>query len=334
MGTIYIYSVLSMGSIAALLATGLGVASKFFRVEADPRIDEVEEALPGADCGACGYGGCRAFAEAVVAGEAEITGCPVGGEPVADQIAEILGEDSGTKEEETAQLLCQGSPDQTTSQGDYEGPESCKACEVINGGPKDCDYGCLGFGDCEQICPFDAIVMGEDELPKIDPQKCTACGKCVEICPKDILILAPLTGENHIRCFSNDPGSKVSKICEVGCIACGLCVKECPVDAIEIKNNLAVLDYEKCINCGLCSLVCPTGTIDFSGRIIEEIEITDECVGCTRCAQECPVEAITGEVKQKHEIDPEECVKCGICSDVCAVEGAIKVVYREDENDD
>jgi len=330
--SLFVYSVASMGAIAAVLAAGLGIASNIFYTESDERIDEIEEVLPGADCGACGFGGCRAFAEAVVAGEAEITGCPVGGAPAAEKIAEIMGSQTEEKEAEVAQLLCQGSPEKTTSAGDYEGLESCQACEVIKGGEKECSYGCLGFGDCVEVCPVDAITMGDDQLPDIDQEKCTGCNKCVVECPKDIIILAPETGENHIRCYSKDQGSKVRQYCEVGCIACGQCVRECPVDAIEIKNNLAVLDYEKCINCGLCSLVCPTDTIEFNGQIVEEIEITDKCVGCTKCARACPVSAISGEPKERHQINDERCIKCGLCYEVCPVDGAVEVAYKQPED--
>jgi len=327
---VYLYSLLSMGGLGALLALGLGFASRTFRVERDKRIDEVENALPGANCGACGYAGCSSFAEAVVRGEASVDGCPVGGEAVAKKLAEIMGSTASGSNKMIAQVLCGGGWKETRKTAEYQGIQSCKAANMVNGGTKTCQYGCLGLGDCAAVCPFDAITMSENGLPIIDPEKCTGCGKCVEACPRNIIVLAPETGKNHIRCSSHDPGKVVRKICEVGCIGCGICAKVCPVDAIKIENNLAVLDYSKCINCGLCAEKCPTGTIEFNGKRIEEIYITDKCVGCTRCAKECPVEAIEGELKKKHEIDPEKCIKCGICNDVCKVKGAISVKYKED----
>ena len=332
--SIYIYAMVSMGTIAAVLAGGLGIASKFFQIEEDERVGKIEEVLPGADCGACGFGGCSAFAEAVVNGEVEANGCPVGGKETAQKIADIMGLETKEQEEkQTAVVLCRGNSAHTTSRGKYQGIETCQACETINAGEKACRFGCLSFGDCVAVCPFAAIEMGAEGLPEINPEKCTACGKCVVACPRDIIILAPLSGKNHIRCVSKDPGAEVRKICEVGCIACGLCVQECPVEAIEIENNRAVLDYKKCINCGLCSLKCPTGTIEFKGKIIEDIEITESCVGCTRCASECPQEAISGEVRQQHGINSEECINCGLCFQICQVDGAIEVSHREEKID-
>ena len=320
---IYLYSVMSMGAIAALLALGLGVASKVFRVSRDQRIEAIEELLPAVNCGACGYAGCGNFAEAVVKGEAGVNGCPVGGDEIATRIAEIMETDSEGTARQVARLLCKGGFKHTAKKGKYAGIKTCQAVALINGGTKCCSYGCLSYGDCAAVCPFGAIIMSEEGLPVIIEEKCTACGRCVEACPQHILILASVSVKNDISCHSTAPGKIVNKICEVGCIGCGLCVKVCPVTAIELRDNLAVLDYDKCINCGLCSEKCPTGTIEFQGRLIEEIEITDKCVGCTRCVRECPVEAISGEVKQKHEIDPEKCVKCGLCAEVCKVKGAI-----------
>lgn len=329
MSSVYIHSLLSMGGLAALLAAGLGFASNAFKVERDGRIDRIEEGLPGANCGACGYAGCAAFAEAVVNGEAPVGGCPVGGESTAQHIADIMGASSTTTEREIAQVLCNGGWKETQRPAEYSGIESCKAANMVSGGTKSCQYGCLGLGDCAFVCPFDAIVMSENGLPEIDSEKCTGCGKCVTACPRSIITLAPISKLNHIRCSSRDHGRVVRKICEFGCIACGICAKVCPVDAITMENNLAVIDYEKCVNCGICAEKCPTNAIGFEGQMIEEIEITDNCIGCTRCTKECPVEAISGELKQKHEIDPEICIKCGICADVCKVKGAIKVKYKE-----
>lgn len=326
---IYIASLLSMGGLGALLAFGLGFAAKAFRVERDERIDKIEEALPGANCGACGYAGCTALAEAIVRGEAAVDACPVGGSSTAEAIAEIMGAESTASEKKVAQVLCQGGWKETKRQAEYQGIQSCKAANMISGGTKSCQYGCLGMGDCASVCPFDAIVINENGLPEIDQDKCTGCGECVRACPRSIITLAPISKENHIRCSSHDQGKEVRKICEVGCIGCGICAKTCPVGAISMKDNLAVIDYEKCINCGLCAEKCPTNAIEFTGKRIETIEITEKCVGCTRCAKECPVEAITGELKQKHEINADLCIKCGICNDVCKVKGAIAVSYKE-----
>lgn len=329
MDSVYIYSLFSMGGIAALLAAGLGFAARAFKVERDERIDKVEDVLPGANCGGCGYAGCSSFAEAVVKGEAEIDGCPVGGDEVVEKIASILGEESSSGEKQVARVLCQGGLKETKKTSEYRGIKRCQAADAVGGGSKACQYGCLGFGDCADVCPFDAITINENGLPEVDPEKCTGCGKCVEACPQGIIKLASISAQNNILCSSHASGKKVRKICEVGCIGCGLCARTCPVDAIQMEDNLAVIDYEQCVNCSLCAEKCPTGAIQFDGQQIEEIYITDNCVGCTRCASECPVDAIESKVKEKHEIDPETCIKCGICSDTCQVDGAIKVRYKE-----
>lgn len=330
MEPVYLYSLLSMGGLGILLASGLGFASKTFKVERDERIDQIEEALPGANCGACGYAGCANFAEGVVNGDANVDGCPVGGEKIAQAIASIMGMEASAGEKQVAQVLCSGGWKETQRPAEYRGVQTCSAANIVCGGTKSCQYGCLGLGECAEVCPFDAIEMSENGLPVIDPDKCTGCGKCVLACPRNIITLAPLSSRNHIRCSSHDKGKLVRKICEVGCIGCGICARTCPVDAITMENNLAVIDYSKCINCGLCAEKCPTGTIEFTGSKIEDIKITDKCVGCTRCAKICPVEAISGELKEKHEIDPETCIKCGLCAETCKVKGAIDISYQED----
>jgi Na+-translocating ferredoxin:NAD+ oxidoreductase subunit B len=329
MESIYLYSLLSMGGLGALLAFGLGFAAKTFYIERDERIEKIEEILPGANCGACGFAGCSSFAEAIVNEGADPGLCPVSGEEARAKISEIMGIKASSGERYVAQVLCRGGLKETKQDSEYRGIKSCKAATAVNGGSKSCQYGCLGYGDCAAACPFDAITMNDDNLPEVNPDKCTGCGKCVDACPKGIITLAPISSQNHIRCSSYDPGKRVRSICEVGCIGCGICARVCPVNAITMKDNLAVIDYKKCINCGLCAEKCPTGTIEFNGKRIKEIEITDNCVGCTLCAKACPVGAISGELKEKHEIDYDKCVKCGICYDTCKVKGAIEVKYED-----
>ena len=329
MDSIYIYSLISMGGLGALLAAGLGFAAKTFYVERDQRTNQVDDVLPGVNCGACGYAGCSSFAEALVAGDAPINGCPVGGEKLAQLLGEIMGSTAVVGEKKIAQVLCAGGRKETRHPAEYRGIQSCRAAVMVSGGTKSCQYGCLGLGDCVTACPFGAIMISDNGLPVIDPEKCTACNKCVLACPREIITLVAQSKENHIRCSSCDPGKVVRKICEVGCIGCRLCVKTCPVDAITMENNLAMIDYSNCINCGLCADKCPTGAIEFNGSKITEIEITDKCVGCTRCVKACPVAAISGELKSRHVIAQDKCIKCGICYEACKVKGAISVQYLD-----
>jgi len=255
-------SMISMGLVGAFFALVLAYASRVFAVETDPRAAAIEEILPGANCGACGFTGCSGFAEGVTAGKAEISGCPVGGADVANAIAEIMGIAAPTDvKRKVAQLLCAGDCEQAKNRAEYNGVADCRAALLVGGGPKMCTYGCLGFGTCAIACPFDAISMNEHDLPVVDEEACTGCGICVEACPRDLFQLVEEQQGVHIRCRSFARGKEVRQACDVGCIGCRRCARECPEEAIEMVDNLAVIDYEKCTNCGACVAVCPTNTI-------------------------------------------------------------------------
>ncbi len=252
-----------MGGLGSLLALGLVVASKKFAIVVEPKIEEIETALPGINCGACGFAGCRSLAEAIAAGTAPSNGCPVGGASVAEKIAAILGEDgAGAPERKIAQVLCKGGKAEAASRGTYNGPQDCRIANITQGGDKECTYGCLGLGTCVEACPFDAMAMNENGLPIVFEDKCTGCGRCVQACPRDIIVLVGEEYGVHIRCRSLSSGRDVRKVCQVGCIACQRCVRECPVDAISIVDNLARIDYDKCIVCRKCAAVCPVNTIE------------------------------------------------------------------------
>lgn len=259
-----VYSVSVLGGLGLLFGIILSLASKAFAVETDPKVEEIRKVLPGANCGACGFPGCDGLADAIVRGEAEVSGCSVGGQPVADKVGAIMGVDAIADEKMVATVLCQGNDCKAKEKFEYDGIEDCRAANQIAGGSKACNYGCLGFGTCQTVCQFDAINI-VDGVAVIDREKCTGCKKCLEVCPKNIIEMVPYEQKTVVKCFSNDSGKVVRKNCSIGCIGCGICVKNCPFEAITMEDNLAKIDYDKCYKnaeaCGICAEICPTGAI-------------------------------------------------------------------------
>ena len=255
--TVFIFSVVLLAVLGILIGILLGVAGKVFAVETDERVEKVRECLPGNNCGGCGYPGCDGLAEAIVAGDAPVNGCPVGGAPVAGKIAEILGVEAGSSEKQVAFVKCAGTCEKANQDYEYTGVQDCAAMAFVpNGGPKSCNYGCLGFGNCVKACPFDAIHV-VDGVAVVDKDACKACGKCVAACPKHLIELLPVSAKHIVQCSSKDKGKDVMKACSVGCIACHLCEKNCPSDAVHVVDNVAYIDQEKCTKCGLCAEKCP-----------------------------------------------------------------------------
>ena len=239
----------------------LAVAARKFAIDVDPRTEAVQAALPGANCGACGYAGCSGFAEAAVRKEARPDGCLAGGPELALRLAAILGKQIEVREREVARVLCAGGSSEAPDRAVYSGIFDCRAAVLISGGPKGCTYGCLGMGTCVRACRFDAIHMNQNGLPEVFEDSCTGCAACVKACPRNIIVMSPVSRRVHIRCNSRDRGAVVRKVCTVGCIACRLCVKECPREAIAFADNLARIDYARCDNCQACVKVCPMHTI-------------------------------------------------------------------------
>lgn len=259
-------AVISLGAIGLISAIVLFVASKKFAVYEDPRIGEVAEVLPQANCGGCGYPGCAGFAEACVkAGSLEGKLCPVGGQPVMARVAAILGLEAASAELKVAVVRCNGSCEHRPRTTRYDGVSSCAVANVTYGGETDCTFGCLGCGDCVDACQFDAIHMNpETGLPEVDENACTACGACVKACPRCIIELRPKGKNNrrvYVSCVNKDKGAQTRKACSVGCIGCGKCVKVCPFEAITLENNLAYIDPAKCKLCRKCEAECPQGAI-------------------------------------------------------------------------
>lgn len=326
-------AVIVLGGLGIIFGIGLAISSKIFHVDIDPKIEEIEEVLPGANCGACGYAGCAQYAEAVVKKNEEINLCAPGGEETIKHIAKIMGKKAGKQERKIALIKCQsGGNNNTIFKFKNQGIKSCQAAEDLDGGHNMCGFGCLGYNDCVAACPFNAIEVDENNMRIVDKEKCTGCGNCVEACPRDLIELIPISKKVNILCMSHDTGGVAKKSCgnETACIGCSLCEKKCPVDAISMENNLAVIDYSKCVVCGLCAEVCPTGAIeDQIQERPQPVIKKDDCIGCTICAKKCPVDAIAGEVKKVHEIDEETCIRCGICLEVCPKDA---IVPKASEN--
>lgn len=266
-----------LGVIGLICGVLLAVAAKLFHVPVDQKIIDVRNALPGANCGGCGFPGCDGLANAIASGAAPINGCPVCNEAAYEKIAEIMGVTAQIGEKQVAHVMCKGCDSAAVKKYDYFGISDCKAASAVAGGNKACDRGCLGFGTCVNVCEFDAITI-VDGIAEIDKEKCTACGRCIEECPKAVISLVPKTQDVIVNCENRDFGKAVKDVCKVGCIGCKICEKNCPFDAIHVNNNIAKIDYEKCTQCMICTEKCPTRAIsgDLSKRTnIDNIDNID-----------------------------------------------------------
>ena len=253
--------------IALGIVTGtlLALATKVFAVKKNEIAEQINDCLPGANCGGCGYSGCAALAEAISQGEADITRCSVGGEEVADQIAEIMGVPSIPAVRMRAQVMCSGTHEFARKKYIYEGVDDCVAAEKIGGGDKLCKNGCIGLGTCVRACPFDAISV-EEGVAVVDYTKCRGCGVCANVCPKGIIKLIPFDAKHWVGCMSDDTGKVTRQVCEVGCISCKICEKNCPEGAITVEDGNANIDYSKCTGCDICVDKCPRHII-WSGEV-------------------------------------------------------------------
>lgn len=259
-------AVISLGAIGLVAAVILYAASKKFAVYEDPRIAQVSEVLPQANCGGCGYPGCSGFAAACVkAGSLEGKLCPVGGQPTMEKVAAILGLEAAASEPKVAVVRCNGTCANRPKLTKYDGVRSCVVANSTYGGESGCTFGCLGCGDCVSACTFGAIKMNpETGLPEVDESKCTACGACAKACPRSIIEIRPKGKNNrrvYVQCVNKDKGAVARKACTAACIGCGKCVKVCPFEAITLENNLAYIDPAKCKSCRKCEMECPQNAI-------------------------------------------------------------------------
>ena len=256
-----LWAVAIVGGVGLLIGIVLGFAGKIFAVEVNEKEVAVREALPGNNCGGCGYPGCDGLAAAIANGEADVSACPVGGASTAKAIADIMGVEADVVKK-TAYVACGGDCDKSSNKYNYFGNVSCEdAANIPGGGAKACAYGCLGLGSCVNVCEFDAIHV-EKGVAVVDPDKCKACGLCVKTCPKNIISIIPADSKFMVQCKSDDKGKPVMDVCSAGCIGCTLCVQSCNFDAIQMVGNIPVIDQDKCKKCGLCAMKCPKKCIE------------------------------------------------------------------------
>lgn len=261
-----LYAVFTLSALGVIAAVILYFIAQKFKVIEDPRIDVVNNMLPGANCGGCGVAGCRALAELIVkTGDLSSHKCPVGGNDITKQISAYLGLEATETEPQIAVVRCSGSHTNAPSKVLYEGAESCAFAHYLSAGESGCPNSCLGKGDCVRSCQFDAIIINNATgLPEVIDDKCVACGACEKACPRSVIEIRPKGRKDrriYVSCVNKEKGALARKNCIVACIGCGKCVKECAFDAISITNNLAYIDADKCKLCRKCVAVCPTGAI-------------------------------------------------------------------------
>ena len=280
MTNVILIAVLVLGAIGLIAALVLWGTSKRFAVKEDPRIGQVQEALPGANCGGCGFPGCGGMAAACVkaadAGSLEGLSCPVGGQECMNKVAAILGMEAAVSAPKVAVVRCNGTCENRPRVVEYDGVKNCRIANTTAQGETGCQYGCLGCGDCVAACQFDAIKMNpETGLPEVDRTKCTACGACAKACPRGIIEIRQVDDQKQgmvVTCMNKDKGAVANKVCAASCIGCGKCKTVCGAEAITVENNLSYIDAEKCISCRACEEACPKACIIMLGEPRKEIK--------------------------------------------------------------
>lgn len=256
-----IIAVVAVAIISLIIGVMLSLAEKIFHVEINEKEVAIRDELPGSNCGGCGYAGCDACAKAITNGEAPASACPVGGKPVAEKIAKIMGEELGEMKRMVAYVKCDGTSEKRQIDYQYIGVDSCVyAAKMPGSSPYACKFGCLGYGSCAKVCDQKAIRIINNKAV-VDESLCIACGKCVKICPHELIDLVPADSKYRVQCSSLAKGVTVKNACTAGCLGCGVCKKVCPNDAIIFENNIPVIDYKKCTQCGTCAEKCPRDII-------------------------------------------------------------------------
>ena len=316
--TAIIIAAVVLGVMGLLFGALLGVTGRVFAIESNPKIGELREVLPGANCGACGYPGCDGYASAVAEGKAEVGLCAVGGPSVTAKMGAIMGVEASAGTRMVAAVACQGYGDHCMPKSEYQGIRDCVAATLVNNGTKACAYACLGLGTCERACAFDAIhVDPVKRIAVVDESKCQACKKCVAACPQHVLVMRPANRVPSVGCHNPEKGMGLKEKCDKACVACEACVKACPFEAIHMDKGVPQIDYSVCVGCMACIDACPTGAMQGNLKNRKEAYIDPEkCIGCTLCTKQCKFDAIEGELKKTHKV-LGACTGCGLCASKC-----------------
>lgn len=257
-----LYSFISVGALGAILGLGLAIASRALAIKKDEKLEQLENALPGLNCGACGYAGCSSYAEALLGDETDLTKCSPGGSETAKELARLLGQSvEVSAEKKVAQVHCRGGRTKAKQQYQYSGIQDCNAAYLLYKGDKECKFGCIGLGSCIEVCPVDAIDYDDEGLVWVSKEKCIACGKCIDVCPTGVMKWIPYDADYMVACSSTDKGGAVKKYCEVGCIGCKLCEKKAPEGGFTVENFLARIDYTQNGDREPARQACPTKCI-------------------------------------------------------------------------
>ncbi|MEO0226236.1 MAG: 4Fe-4S binding protein [candidate division WOR-3 bacterium] len=318
-------AILTLGGLGLITGLMLAIAYARLAVRLNEKEGLVRGALPGLNCGVCGFTSCDNYARLVAEGKAQPNLCLIGGPEVINRLSEILEAEIELDEGKIAVVRCKGGKETAIERFRYYGPEDCRFNYLLLGGNKACSYGCLGLGHCVTVCPVKAIRMGPDRLPIIDPKKCTGCGICVQECPRQVIELIPKEQLIYLACKSLDKGKRVKEVCSKGCITCTICVKVCPFEgAISVdpgqpdhKGNIPVIYYDICTSCGICRALCPTDSFVDRVKVRPYAIISLNCDGCGECIKVCKVKAIDGKTGSKHKVIKEKCIGCGQCFKVC-----------------
>lgn len=281
---------------------------------------KILQVLPGLDCGLCGHSqGCQGYAKSIVSGYPALDRCLPGGSSLRARLAETMDEQAAGSEPSVAIVQCQGTISHSRLRFHYQGPKTCRAAMLAHGGPKECLYGCLGYGDCVAACPYGALSLTKNGLPKVDFSRCRGCGRCRHACPKGIIKLVPKSQQIYLACLCQAKSDGVSGRCQNGCTSCAVCINACPYGAIGWDGALPKIDFSRCRSCSICVHQCPSKS--FIDRIPARPTafIGLQCNGCQMCKVVCPTDCIVGKKGEHHKVMRGQCIGCGQCFEVCPI---------------